>query len=232
MTRFRVPLLACLAALAACNLDTTDRIDQPPRLRIVNAAINTTGVNVHLNDNTTGLLTTPLGYEEVTESCLLILGATHQLRFVQNGVTLASVTATFADNTSYLATLVENAGTFKAVLAADTEVAPTGSYGLRLINATTTAGDVYANVPGDAPGASTLVAGNLAPVATMTNPVLQYAFRPEAATRVRLFNAGTTTTARSDLTLASLGAQRLTTVIFTEPTFTGDPAALQLNACP
>ena len=119
MTRFRLPLIACLAALSACNLDTTDRIDQPPRLRIANASINTTGVNVHLNDNTTGLLAAPLGYEEVTESCLLILGAMHQLRFVQDGVTLASVTANFADNTSYLATLVENAGTFKAVLASE-----------------------------------------------------------------------------------------------------------------
>lgn len=232
MTRFRFPLLAGFAAMSACNLDTTDRISQPPRVRIVNAAVSTTAVNVHLNENVTGVLATPLAYEGATEGCLLILAATHQLRFVQNGVTLASVTAPFAENPSYLATLVENAGTFKAVLASDTGVAPAGSYGLRLINATAAAGDVHATTPGEAPGASTLVAANLAPVATITNPALQYAFRPEAAARVRLFDTGTTATARSDLTLASTGARRLTTVIFTEPTFTGDPAALQLNACP
>lgn len=232
MTRIRLALVVTLAAASSCNLDTTDRISQPPRLRAVNAAISTSSVNLHLNANSVGLLGEPLDYEGVTPSCVLIIDDTHQLSFVQGGTALASVTSAFAENASYLVLLLENAGTFKAVLASDTETAPTGSNGLRFINATTTAGDVYVTGPGEVPSTATLAAGNLAPAASSTNPPLAFVFRPETATRIRLYNVGNTTTPRADLTLTLTGPRRLTTIVFTQPTFAEDPAAIQVNACP
>ena len=227
-SRFLVPVLALAAA---CNLDTEDRINQPPKLRVVNAAQTTAPVNLHLNTNTVGLLADPLEFEEVTPDCLLILEATHQLSFVQGGTVLAQVTHAFAENASYVVVLVENAGTFKAVVVADDATAPSGSNGLRFINATATAGDVHVTSPGEAPAASTLAAGNLASLATANNPSLPYIFRSETATNVRLFDAGTTATARSNVTLAGTGPRRLTNVIFTPPTFAADPGAIQVNAC-
>jgi hypothetical protein len=232
MKSFRTALLAALAAVSACSLDTTDRISQPPRLRVINAAPSTTGVTVHLNQNSSGILPLPLGFEEVSEVCPMIVDATHQVAFLQGSTTLASVTAPFAENASYMVLLVENAGTFKAVLLSDGEAAPAANNGFRFVNATTVAGDVYATSPGENPGPATLVVGNLAPLATITNPSSAFVFRSETATRIRLYDVGTTTTPRADLTLANTGSRRLTAVVFTDKTFPEDPGAIQVNACP
>jgi hypothetical protein len=233
MNPLRFASVLALAAASACSLDTTDRISQPPRLRVVNAAPSTTGVTVHLNQNSTSILPLPLGFEEISELCPLIVDATHQITFRETGDSLAAVVAPFAENLSYMLFLVESSvGSYKAVLASDTETAPAASNGLRFVNATSTAGDVHVTTPGEAPSASSLAVGNLAPLAMMTNPALTYLFRPETATRIRLYNVGTTATARSDITLAGTGGRRLTTIVFTDKTFMEDPGALQVNACP
>jgi hypothetical protein len=232
MNPIRLALLASLALSAACNIDQNDRIPPgPPRLRFVNAAAAASNVTVHLNDSPQSVVTGGLAYRTATDNCSLVFDGTHKISFVQSGNTIASVTAPFAIGTAYTVVLVSNGSTFRALALRDDEIVAAGNNGLRLINATQTAGDVYVTAPGSDPAPATKAAGNVGSLALSTEAP-PYVVRSDTDIRIRLYDVGATSTDRADLTLAATLVNRLSTVIFVDRTFGGDPGAFQLLTCP
>jgi hypothetical protein len=113
----------------------------------------------------------------------------------------------------------------------DIEAATTGTVGIRLINGTSTAGDIYVTAPNEDPSAATRVLANVAPAATAASVNLAFHMRPETATRVRLFDVGSTTNPRADFTMTGTNDRNLTTVILLPRIATTDPSGVQVNVC-
>lgn len=232
MSLRRLVALTSVVAAVGCNLDTNDRLPPgPPRVRFVNAAPGSTNAMAHLNQAPESVTPGGLAFREITPNCLLIINADHQISFVEGGTTLASTTALLRRDNAYLVALVKSGTTYRAVALAHDQVVAEGNTGMHFINATSAAGDIHVTTPTGTPSTSSVVAGNVAPLAA-TLATAPYVTRPEAEIRIRLYDAGSTSADRADLTLANVGLARLTTVIFTDRTFTGDPGAMQVNACP
>lgn len=225
----RVSAPAILLIGAACDLETSGVGSQPPRIRAVNAASATTGVTVHIDDAQQPMNTDPLEFKTGT-ACVMVLDATHKFAFVQNGQTLASVTGTTEAGKSYTVILVSAGAAYRALLLSDNETAASGTNGLRFINSTSAAGDVHVLPPTGSPAQATLAAGNLGQLA-LSNATPPFVFRSENDTRVRLYDVGTTSTARSDLGLALLPPSRLANIVFVDKAVDVEPGALQFNAC-
>jgi hypothetical protein len=101
-----------------------------------------------------------------------------------------------------------------------------------LVNATTTAGDIYVIPPTGAAGAGFLAGGNIGSVAT-TNQVPAYVHRSTQHTQVQLFDPGVTTgTPRADFALTGLPTSRLATVVFTQEGTPAGPTAFMVVPCP
>lgn len=225
-------MLTSLVAAAACNLDTNDRLPPgPPRVRFVNAAPGSTNAMAHLNQAPESVTPGGLAFREITPTCLLIIDADHQISFVEDGNTLASTSALLRRDKAYLVALVRAGTTNRVVAVAHDQVVAQGSTGIHIINATSAAGDVHVTAPNVAPSPNSVVAASVQPLAA-TPGTPPSVVRPESEIRIRLYDVGNTTTDRADLTLANVGLSRITTVIFTDRSFTGDPGAMQVNACP
>ena len=235
MSKTRFAILASLVAAGACNLDTNNTPNVPPSLGIVNAAHTTTAVHLHidLNESLTEL---PLSPKAVDPGCPFILNGNHRFDFVQNDTLYATVQGNLIVNATYLAILVNaivpGDTVYRTIVAGDdVDQASAGNNGIRIINGTSTAGDVYVTGINDDPTPATKVLSNVPPAATATNLDLSFHMRPTTATRVRLFDVGTTTNPRADVLLPNTDARRLTTVIFMTRSQTADQGGIQVNAC-
>jgi hypothetical protein len=227
----RVMLLCLVAAsMAACDDDPT-----PPhnvaKLRIVNAAAGTSSVEVLASSTTTPLVQS-LGFRGVTQTCVEVpaTGSQQLLTFREGGTTLTATTFNPLPGRKYSAFLTAAGTTRRAVVLPDTETAVADNNAIRLVNATSAPGDVYATQPGAAPGLSTLVAGNLG-VLAMSNAEPAYYSRPITDTQVRLFDVGTTTNPRADIALTGLPASRTATVVFTDAGTPAGPTAFIVTPC-
>jgi len=222
-----------LMVASACSLDAPTSGHAFPQVRLVNAAPATAGltpaVAAHLNQSTNAMAPA-IAYPGQTDGCPLILAASHEISFEQNGTALASTTANYAMDGRYTV-VVTNTGTqYRAVQLSDLDVVAAGNNGLRFINATSTAGDVYVTPLGAPPAATFKVRSSLAPLAT-TAEVPAYVQRPETDIRIRLYDVGDTSTPRADITLGQLFASKLATIVFTPSTGAGDPGGFQVNPC-
>lgn len=218
---------------SACSLDAPVGGRTFPQVRLVNAAPATAGltpaVTAHLNQSTNAMAPS-ISYPGQTDGCPLILSATHEIAFEQNGTTLAATTNRYDLDGRYTV-VVTNTGTqYRALQLSDRDAVAVGNNGLRFINATSTAGDVYVTPPGVAPSAAYKVRSNLAPLATTTE-VPPYVQRPETDIRIRLYDVGDTSTPRSDVTLGQLFASKLATIVFIPSTGASDPGGFQVNPC-
>jgi len=218
-------LLGC----AACSLDVAANNGQPAQIRIVNAAPATTSVTAHLN-GATEAMTAALPFKGQSLGCPLIFPAIQDVVFRQGTNTLGTATGDFMAGASYTIVLVNTGTAFRALALADAANVTAGNHALRFINATATAGDVYATPPaGPGPGTSFLAVGNLAPLATTTEiPV--YLQRAAADIRIRLYDVGNTTTPRADITLGAF-SNGAATVVFTDPTSAADPGVFLISPC-
>jgi hypothetical protein len=222
----RFAVLTLLVFSTACDDDDpTEPEQQTAQLRIVNAA-EIADVQVR-RVGTTAPLAQDLDFRGVTQSCVEVPVGEHALVFSEAGVELATTAATFEADRRYTAFLVASGAQRRAFIVPDNETAAAGSNALRLVNATSAAGDVYVTPPGTAPTAAFLAAGNASPLAT-TNLAPGYVNRSTDHTQVRLFNTGTTTNPRADLALTGLPTSRLASVVFTN----GTPAAFLVTPCP
>jgi hypothetical protein len=226
----RFAFLSIVAAgLVGCN--SLSDITRPPGaaaadLRIINAAPGTAGVSVFQDNSTTPIAT--LDFRQSNAACLSIAAGSHVLHFRSAGTTLASTPAVnFEDNERYTAVLTSMGAVAKAMVLADDFSAGTGANGLRFINATATAGDVYVFAPGGELG--TVAAPAVPNPAQLTGDV-EYISRGTPQTQVRFFDVGVTTgTPRAEFTIPALASPRLGTIIFTDAVT--NPAFL-VNACP
>jgi hypothetical protein len=235
MKIIRLPLLAALAFAAACNLDTGNVANVPPSLAIVNASPHSAFMHLHIDGNTS-LTEVPLQPRQADPGCPFILNGTHNFDWVQNDTLYASVQGSLIINHTYLSVLVSavinNDTTYRSLVAGDDiEQAPASSNGIRIINGTSTAGDVYVTGINDDPTPATKVLTNIGPAATSTTVDLSFHMLPSTATRVRLFDVGSTTNARSDILLTNPGTRGLTTVILLPRGAADTQGGIQVNAC-
>jgi hypothetical protein len=221
-------LLFLLAFAGACDEVIVEPLPPLAKVRIVNAA-DIADVRVRLAGSST-FLAEDLDFREVTESCIDVLPGEQSFVFTSVDIELTTAVATLEANKSYTAFLVASGPTRRAVILSD-EVTPlTADNAIRLINGTTAAGDVYVTPPGGAVGAGFLAAGNMGVLAT-SNAMPSYVHRPAAHTQVRLFNVGTTTNPRADLTI-TLPSSRVGTVVFTNLGMPEGPTAFFVTPCP
>ena len=235
MTPARIALLAALVTVAGCNLDTGNRVILPPQIKVANGTTTTSFVHLYLRGNEEPLFEAPLSPESSQAGCLFVFDGNQTFDFVQNDTLYASVQGFLATNTSYLVMLVSQvtAGdtVYRTIVAGDDAEPTTGNFGLRIVNGTNGPGDVYVTTPPAEPSAETQVLSNVPPAATAASLSLAINMIPEGRTRVRLYDVGTTTNPRSDILLIDPDLRRLTTVIFTEKTFTADHGGIQVNSC-
>lgn len=226
-----LPLAAAVFFTTSCSLDVREPRTGPPRLRLVNAASATTEVTAHLNGDPDPLLTSAIPANTAAAGCVLILPASHSVSFVEAAATLADVTRSYEVAGKYTVLLVNAGATFRAVALHDAQDVVPGNNGLRFVNATSTAGDVYVTPPGSDPAPVFKAVGNLGPLAT-SNDDPAFLQRAESDLRIRLYDVGSTTTARADITLPTQQAfDRLTTVVFIDPVTPGDPGAFLVYTC-
>jgi hypothetical protein len=221
------PVLA--VGVVACN--SLSDITRPPAaavadLRIVNAGPGTTGVTVHLDGSNTALAT--LSFRQSTAACMEIPEGDHTLEFRVGGTAIANTgSVTFEDDERYTAVLTGLAGTPKAMVLPDDFSPGQGNHGLRFINVTATAGDVFVFPSGGAIGA--VAAANLPNPAQLTVTEVTYIGRPTTETQVQFFDVGVSTgTPRAEFTIAELSSPRLATIILTDA---GAPTAFVVTAC-
>jgi hypothetical protein len=222
-TTFQLPIIAILAA--ACN-SATDLVGPPSaRLRIVNAATGTSGVQVFRDDASAALTT--VNFRASNNNCLTIPTGTHVLHFRSGPTTLASTDPVdFVQDQTYTAVLTGLGDGKDAFVLVDDFDVESGFNGLRFINTTATAGDVYVLEPTGTPGAP--VAANLQNPGQIA-PLATYLQMATANTKIQFFdNAVSTGTPRVDYTLGNMSGRRLATVFLSEET----PGTFQVSACP
>jgi hypothetical protein len=226
-------IIAAMVLAASCSLDPPEPRTFP-QVRLANAASGTAGaaggVTTHLDQSTTAM-TAAISYPGQTDGCPIILVGAHEVAFRQSGNTLATTTGNYELGGVYTVILTNTGAQYRAVQLSDAATITAGNHGLRFVNATGAAGDVYVSPAGAAPDAPYKVVSSLAPLAT-TNEVPAIVQRPATDVRIRFFDVGTTTTPRADITLGPLFASRLATIVFTPPTgAAGDAGGFQVNPC-
>lgn len=227
--RFRIRVLfVSLATVAgvACNSPSELRPPQLARIRIVNAAPGTTGIQVFRDAFTTAVAT--LSFRASTGTCVTFPEGDHVFHFRSGTTTLASTPSqSFAGNASYTAVLTAAGATNKAIVLADDFAPQTDFNGLRFVNAMETPGDVYVLAPGGAIG-TPIVTDLPNPEQTTTLPV--YYSSAAANTQVLLFDPDVNTgTPRADFTFNTLTGRRLGTAVLTDA---GTPTGFLVTACP
>jgi hypothetical protein len=227
MKRVLFALLACGAM--ACDLEVENPQAQPSLIRIVNAAPGTTAVSAFLGAAPEPLANS-LSFKGQTEGCFLIFPSRQTLSFVQSNSVLTQVESSFASEGEYTSVIVGSGTTYRAVVMADAGTPAVGNNALRFVNVTGSAGDVYVTPANAAPAPQYLARSNLAPLATSTEDPA-YVQRAETDVRVRLFNVGSTSNPRADITLTALQISRRVTIVFTTPVDATDPGAFLIHPC-
>ncbi len=220
--------LALLALAVACSDDDTD-------LTSANAAIVQ-----FVNASTIASVTTSggstvganLGPQQASSTCMLVSPGTQSLGFSSGGATIGTMSSmNLQAGQRYTVVL---AGTTTAnstlVFPENFTTQSSGNYGVRFINATTQAGDIYVTTPAGAitgTANASLAAGAASGGSTGTNGFQAY---PTASNRVRFFASGNTSTALGDFTIANPSSTTATTVVFTN-TATGGVTAFSIPQC-
>ena len=234
-----LPLAA--AAIVACDDGDIVRPASPQgfaTLQIVNAVLSVDTIGLHLDGgqypiqfararNTSGstaanaCVNFPAGQYTV---------AVHRLR---ENTPLATTQYEFEGGERYTLVFSGPAASPSITVLEDNFTPPDTSQNIlvRFINASSTAGDVYATAANASlVGVQPTVAG-LAPVSGPTAD-LPWTTIPRTNTQVRFFNTGVSSgTPRATLNLTGLPANRVTNVVFFDPPPPAGVTALRFNAC-
>jgi hypothetical protein len=215
----RAAAAIAVAFLAGSCLSATDNPRrEPPILRFANATPESF-IGVFFDELPDPM--TLMSSNTVANGCFLVLPENHLISFIQNADTLFEFEASLQRDAEYAVVIVGDGTTYRGVSVLSDQVVDDGSIGVTLINASSSAGDVYITGATDDPAPATRVASNLTPALTATDAP-PHVTAPTSSLRIRLFDVGSTTDARADLTLDPAFAGRSYTVIFTEGSF---PAA-------
>lgn len=216
-------VLAALVTVSACD-DDDDDVTAPTTtatVRLVNASPDNATVEV-LNGTT--VLAPALGFG-TTAACVTVPSGARTLTFRAGATDLATVNGTFTANGDYTVVVASTDAGTTATLLTDDFTAPTaGNQMLRLYNASNTAGDIFITTADGAVEGTPTVANLATGTAT---PWTSYA---STNTRVRLFDVGTTATARGDVTIPTL-ANSVGTVFLTEADATSGATGFVVEPC-
>lgn len=227
--------LVAAGLLAACDdIETTTPgvgTEQFARVQFVNASSTTASTDVLLNGNT---VQSGLGFQQASTNCVLVPAGSRELTFRSGGSTVATTgVQPFRAGGRYTVVLGGTGSSRTATVLTDAATAPaSGQTAIRFLNATSTAGDIFLTTPtgtvSGTPTVANLAAGQATGGTTGTGGFVAY---PSANTRARLYNVGTTSGTRGDITLSAVPAGSATTVVFTPQAVLLGPTAFQVNQC-
>lgn len=172
-----------------------------------------------------------LNFQSASSACQLVSPGS-SLGFAENGTSLTTTSATTLAAGQRYTVILYGTGTTRQMMVLP-EVFPTitaGNYGLRIVNATSQAGNIYVTTPtGAATGTATttLTSGAATGGTTGTNGFMS---TPTANTRIRFYGAASTTTALGDFTVTNPSTSQVRTVVFANNA-TGGVVAFEVPQC-
>lgn len=221
-------LAASAFVLTACGDDSTEP-ENSASVRFVNASVINAAVNATVGGTS---VASNIAFQNTGTACVSVPAGSQSVGFTASvgGATIgAGATSNFTAGQRYTVVLYANGTT---VVYQDQFTAPaSGSNAIRFINGTSPAVDIFgttatANVSG-APSVANLAAFS----ATGTTGGTAFASFANTLVRWRSFNVGTTTTARSDFTIANVPSNGVTTIVLTSAATAGGPTAFMVNPC-
>ncbi|MGH7678534.1 MAG: hypothetical protein ACRENU_08725 [Gemmatimonadaceae bacterium] len=228
--RARLVVVAIAALATACDDATTLPIlDDPASVRIVNAA-DIPNVEVRLLGEST-FLVQDLDFRGQTATCVQVPSGEQAFVFTSGGIELTTAIGDLEGDQAYTVFLTAFGPTRRAVVVPDDMAAPSGFNLLRFVNGTSTIGDVYVTPPSTAPAPAFQAQGNL-PTLWSGNVIPAYVARSVDHVQVRLFDPGTTTNPRADISLSNLPATRAASVVFVNAGVPAGPTAFIVTPCP
>jgi hypothetical protein len=238
MKKYAILSLMAVLALGACDDDDDDSLgpSNSAEIRVVNASVGVPTASLYRgNDQLIG----GVAFQSAS-SCdnlerIPSGQQTIEFRSTTDPNVRKSTPATFTAGQRYTVVLYGPANNLQIAVVPDQQTVTAASASnnrLRFINATTTAGDIFATATatGNPTGAATVA--NLGG-GTGTSGATQYREIPTTSGVFRLYNVGNTTTPRGTLTFSNTGlpTSRNATIIFTDAATGGTTTALQMNEC-
>jgi hypothetical protein len=233
--RSSVAMLAttALALAAACGNDnSTNPTTQTARVRVVNLDQSSPTAGLYANGSLVG---NAVGFGAAGSSCIDVpVGRAISFRSAGSATDLgANATPGLVAGQNYTIALYHSGANAQMVILSDTGISTpaTGTNGLRLFNATSTAGDIYVTSPG---GTISGTPFNLS-AGTASSGAFRFMSFPTGNTQIRMFNVGTTTgTPRVNTTFTSgnLSAARVGNAFLTESNLTGTSTNASVVAAP
>jgi hypothetical protein len=236
MKKYAMLSLMAVLALGACD-DDDDSLgpNNSAEIRVVNASAGVPSVGLFRGGNQ--LVGGVIFQEASSCSNLQRVPAgqqTLEFRATANAATTKTVQANFVAGERYTVVLLGPANNLQAYVVQDQKTvtpATAGNNRVRFINATATAGDIFATPNMNAPTGTPTVA-NLAGGASTTGANL-YQNITTANSIFRLYNTGTTATARGTWTFSNtnLPDHRNATIVFTDAATGQNATGFQMNDC-
>jgi hypothetical protein len=237
MTKYALLSLLAVLALGACD-DDDDSLgpSNSAEIRVVNASAGVPSVSLFRNGTQ---IVGGVGFQQ-SSSCSNLRrvptgNQTLEFRATANPATTKTVSANFAAGQRYTVLLSGPSNNLQAVVLQDEQTpvnATANNNRIRFINATASAGDIYATTAAGAIAGNPTVA-NLAAGASTSGATI-YQNIANTNVRFRLVNPATTTPVRGDYTIntgASYPASHVTTLIFTDAATGQTITGFQMNNC-
>jgi hypothetical protein len=220
-----------LVSLVVVGCDDDDNDILGPNNSAVVQFVNASSAGTLTTSSNGTTLGTAVGSQAGSTSCTFVSPGSRTLTFSQNGSTTSTLNTNFVAGQRYTVVLQgTGANTSSYVIPENYTTQTAGNYGLRVINATGSAGDVYVTSAtgalGTTPTAS-LASGAATGGTTGTNGFMSTS---TANTRLRFFGSGSTTGALTDFTITNPSLTNGNTVVLAN-TATGGVTAFQLGQC-
>ena len=215
--RYIALLAVSTLALAACDDDEITVPTQTASVRFVNAS----STNATANGTVAGTaMASNIAFQSGSAACVNVPAGTQTVGFTSSTGTAIGGGASFnfVGGQKYTVVLYGNGNT--QVFTDEFNAATTGNNNIRFVNATATAGDIFGTTATGTVSGTPTRANLGAYSSTGTSGTASFGSYANTNTRYRLFDVGTTATARGDVSLGTLPSNNTTTVIFT-PNATG-----------
>jgi hypothetical protein len=208
--------------------DTPSGTQQFAKIRVINASPSTATVTASVGSLNLGTV----AFRSGGAGCFQVPVGSQTITFTSGGSTIATAgPIDFQTGPSSTFVLFGTAAARTVSVFPDNfAAAATGMNQLRFINAQTAAGDIFVTTPtGTVSGTPS---ASVAAGAVSTGGSVGFLPFPTANTRIRLFDAGTTTAPRTDATLGTLPTSRTTTMVFVEAGNPPGATAFTVDPCP
>ena len=222
--RFLLVIALTPVVLLACDDDDPTEPQQFANVRVINASPTTANAAVTLGAQALGTI----AFRSGSTTCFQVPVGSQTLSFTSSGANVATTPAFNFQNGQRATVVLFGTGNRRTATVFNDNFtdAQTGMNQIRFINAQGAAGDIFVTTP------TGTVSGT--PSASLATNAASTSFLsfPSTNTRVRLFNAGTTTgTPRADFTLGTLPASRTQSLVFVEAGTPAGATAFAVDPC-